>query len=99
MVSNNNHEDFNGQQYLSKYTLAQGVAFSILTFDEVAHTSGHPTLEHYEVNCHHHEFPVVLPSIGWPIQKQTLYDEDHTHGARLKRVGSLISSLKPSLRM
>lgn len=46
LVSNNNHEDFNGKQYLSKYTLAQGVAFSILTFDEVAHTSGHPTLEH-----------------------------------------------------
>jgi hypothetical protein len=61
MVSNNNNEAFNRQQYLSKYALAQGVAFSILTFDEVAHTSGHPTLKHYEVNCHHHEFLALYP--------------------------------------
>jgi hypothetical protein len=39
-----------GNSICQNITLAQGVAFSILTFDEVAHTSGHPTLEHYEVN-------------------------------------------------
>jgi len=50
-----------GNSIYQNITLAQGVAFSILTFDEVAHTSGHPTLEHYEVNCHHHEFLALYP--------------------------------------